>query len=124
MIIAVSFNDVKVNEDFLYLSKGYRKIVKPNGKIGAMDLISQQIYPDCKHWINCFVFRSDTQPAEITSTNPNRTTFSIVNNDGELYDIIALTPSQKRLIEWLGDNEYLSEDITIVETSPMKITEI
>lgn len=65
MITTVSFKNVKVNEDFVYRDAPYRKIIKPDGKIGAVNLTSQQIYHGCKHWINCFVFRSDIQSTEI-----------------------------------------------------------
>ena len=97
MIKLVSFDDVKVNEEFIYLSKTYRKIIKPSGKVGALDTVSQLIFPDCKYWVDCFVFRSDVN-SEITKTNTDRTNFSIASNDGELYNIIALTPSQTRLL--------------------------
>ena len=124
MIKIVSFNDVNVNEEFIYLAKTYRKIIKPNGKVGAMDTVSQLIFPDCKHWVTCFVFRPDTN-FEIPTANPDRTNFSIINNeDGELYNIISLTPPQIRLLKWLCDNDFISEDIVINETSPITITEI
>ena len=119
MMKIVSFKDVNVNEEFKYLSRTYRKIVKPNGKVGALDLISQQIYPDCKYWTECCVSRPDTKPEKSTRTN-----FSIIGDDGELYNIIALTPSQIRLLEWLDDNGYITEDINIEKTSSMKIIEI
>ena len=118
MIIATTFNAMELDTEFVYLGRKYRKITKPNGKVGAMDLISQQVYPDCKHWTSCLAFIPDKKDA------PNRKTFSVINSDGELLDIIALTPSQVRLLEWLGDNEYLSDDITISTTAPKKITEI
>ena len=123
MMKVIPFKDVNVDEEFVYLAKTYRKIIKPNGKVGAIDIVSKLIFPDCNHWTTCCVSRSDTV-SEITQTNPNRTNFSIINNDGELLDIISLTPSQVRLLEWLGDNEYLSEDLIITTTDPKKVIEI
>ena len=123
MMKVIPFKDVNVDEEFIYLARTYRKVIKPNGKIGALDTVSQQIYPDCNRWTTCYVSRSDTA-SEITKTNPDRKTFSIINNDGELLDIISLTPSQVRLLEWLGDNEYLSEDLIITTTNPKKVIEI
>lgn len=118
MITEKSFNSIEVDTEFVYLGRKYKKIIKPNGKVGAIDLITQVIYPDCKHWTSCIVFIPDKKDT------PNRKTFSIIDNDGELLDLIALTPSQVRLLEWLGDNEYLSDDITIATTSPKKVIEI
>ena len=123
MIEIVSFKNVKDNEEFVYLDHAYRKVITSTGRVGALNLISQQIYPDCEYWTNCFVFRSDTN-SEITKTTPNRTNFSIVGNDGELYNIISLTPSQIRLLKWLDDNGYISEDINIEKTSSFKVIEI
>ena len=118
MIIEKSFNAMEFGTEFLYLGSTYKKISEPNGKVGAIDLITQVIYPDCKHWTSCIVFIPDKKDT------PNCKTFSIINNDGELLDIISLTPSQVRLLEWLGDNEYLSEDLTITTTNPKKVIEI
>lgn len=118
MTIETTFNAMELGTEFVYLGRKYKKITKPNGKVGAIDLITQVIYPDCKHWTSCIVHIPDKKET------PNRKTFSIINNDGELLDIISLTPSQVRLLEWLGDNEYLSDDITITATAPKKITEI
>ena len=124
MMKIVAFKDVNVDEEFIYLARTYRKVIKPNGKIGALDTVSQQIYPDCNRWTTCYVSRSDTNSETITA-NSNRTNFSIINNeDGELYDIISLTPSQIRLLKWLCDHDFISEDIVINETSPIKVTEI
>ena len=123
MMKIVAFKDVNIDEEFIYLARTYRKIIKPNGKIGALDTVSQQIYPDCNRWTTCYVSRSDTA-SEITKTNSNRTNFSIISDNGELYNIISLTPSQTRLLKWLCDNEFISEDIVINETSPTTITEI
>ena len=123
MMKVIPFNDVNVNEEFIYLAKTYRKIIKPNGKVGAMDTVSKLIFPDCKHWTTCCVSRSDTV-SEITNTNPNRTNFSIIGDNGELYNIISLTPSQIRLLKWLDDNGYISEDINIEKTSSFKVIEI
>ena len=123
MMKVIPFNDVNVNEEFIYLAKTYRKIIKPNGKVGAMDTVSQLIFPDCKHWTTCFVSRSDTV-SEITNTNPNRTNFSIVGNDGELYNIVSLTPSQTRLLDWLDDNGYLSDAINIEKAPSIKVIEV
>lgn len=118
MIIEKSFNEIELGTEFVYLNRKYKKITKPNGKVGAIDLVTQVIYPDCKHWTSCFIYI-------LTEKNTsNRKTFSIINDDGELLDIIALTPSQVRLLEWLGDNEYLSDDITITTTNPKKVIEI
>ena len=124
MIEIVSFKNVKDNEEFVYLDHAYRKVIEPNGKVGALNLISQQIYSDCEYWTNCFVFRSDTN-SEITTDNSNRTNFSIINNEsGELYNIISLTFPQTKLLKWLCNNDFISEDIVINETSPITITEI
>ena len=123
MMKIVAFKDVNVDEEFIYLARTYRKVIKPNGKIGALDTVSQQIYPDCNRWTTCYVSRSDTV-SEITKTNPNRTNFSIVGDDGTLYNIISLTPSQIRLLKWLDDNGYISEDINIEKTSSFKVIEI
>ena len=123
MMKVIPFNDVNVNEEFIYLAKTYRKIIKPNGKVGAMDTVSKLIFPDCKHWTTCFVSRSDTV-SEITNTNPNRTNFSIVGNDGELYNIVSLTPSQTRLLDWLDDNGYLSDAINIEKAPSIKVIEV
>ena len=123
MIEIVSFKNVKDNEEFVYLDHAYRKVITSTGRVGALNLISQQIYPDCEYWTNCFVFRSDTN-SEITKTTPNRTNFSIVGNDGELYNIVSLTPSQTRLLDWLDDNGYLLDDINIEKAPSMKIIEI
>lgn len=123
MMKIVAFKDVNVDEEFVYLAKTYRKIVKPNGKVGAIDIVSKLIFPDCNHWTTCCVSRSDTV-SEITQTNPNRTNFSIISDRGELYNIISLTPSQIRLLEWLEDNGYISDDINIEKTSSLKIIEI
>ena len=123
MMKIVAFKDVNIDEEFIYLARTYRKVIKPNGKIGALDTISQQIYPDCNRWTTCYVSRSDTA-SEITKTNPNRTNFSIVGDDGTLYNIISLTPSQIRLLKWLDDNGYISEDINIEETTSFKVIEI
>ena len=120
MIKTVSFDDVKVNEEFVYLSRTYRKVIKPNGKVGALDTVSQQISPDCKHWITCFVFRSDVN-SEITKTNPNRTNFSIVNFDGECHNIISLTDSQIKFLEWLDNNGYISDDINIEKAPTIQV---
>lgn len=118
MIIETTFNAMELGTEFVYLGRKYIKITKPNGKVGAMDLVSQQVYPDCKHWTSCIAFIPDKKET------PNCKTFSIIDDDGELLDIIALTPSQVRLLEWLGDNEYLSDAIAITATAPKKITEI
>lgn len=118
MIIETTFNAMELGTEFMYHSRQYKKITKPNGKVGAIDLITQAIYPDCKHWTSCIVDIPDKKDT------PNRKTFSIINNDGELLDIISLTPSQVRLLEWLGDNEYLSGDLTITAISPKKVIEI
>lgn len=123
MMKVVPFKDVNVDEEFVYLAKTYRKIVKPNGKVGAIDIVSKLIFPDCNHWTTCYVSRSDTV-SEITQTNPNRTNFSIVGNDGELYNIISLTPSQTRLLDWLDDNGYLSDDINIEKAPSIKVIEV
>ena len=123
MIEIVSFKNVKDNEEFVYLDHAYRKVITSTGRVGALNLISQQIYPDCEYWTNCFVFRSDTN-SEITKTNPNRTNFSIVGNDGELYNIISLTPSQTRLLDWLDDNGYFSDDINIEKAPSIKVIEV
>ena len=123
MIEIVSFKNVKDNEEFVYLDHAYRKVITSTGRVGALNLISQQIYPDCEYWTNCFVFRSDTN-SEITKTTPNRTNFSIVGNDGELYNIVSLTPSQTRLLDWLDDNGYLLDDINIEKAPSIKIIEI
>ena len=124
MMKVIPFDDVNVNEEFIYLAKTYRKIIKPNGKVGAMDTVSKLIFPDCKHWTTCSVSRSDTNSETITA-NSNRTNFSIINSEnGELYNIISLTPSQIRLLKWLCDNDFISEDIIINETPPIKVTEI
>lgn len=123
MMKVIPFKDVNVDEEFVYLTKTYRKIVKPNGKVGAIDIVSKLIFPDCNHWTTCCVSRSDTV-SEITQTNPNRTNFSIVGNDGELYNIISLTPSQTRLLDWLDDNGYLSDDINIEKAPSIKVIEI
>ena len=117
MMKIVTFKDVNIDEEFFYRSRTYRKVIKPNGKVGALDLVSQQIYPDCKHWTECFVSCSDTN-------SPNRTNFSIIGDSGELYNIISLTPSQIRLLKWLDDNGYISEDINIEKTSSIKVIEI
>ena len=118
MIIETTFNAMELGTEFMYHGRQYKKITKPNGKVGAIDLITQVIYPDCKHWTSCIVDIPDKKDT------PNRKTFSIINNDGELLDIISLTPSQVRLLEWLGDNEYLSEDLIITTTNPKKVIEI
>ena len=123
MIEIVSFKNVKDNEEFVYLDHAYRKVITSTGRVGALNLISQQIYPDCEYWTNCFVFRSDTN-SEITKTNPNRTNFSIISNDGELYNIISLTPSQTRLLDWLDDNGYFSDDINIEKAPSIKVIEV
>ena len=123
MMKIVAFKDVNIDEEFIYLARTYRKVIKPNGKIGALDTVSQQIYPDCNRWTTCYVSRSDTV-SEITKTNPNRTNFSIIGDNGELYNIISLTPSQIRLLKWLDDNDYLVEDINIEKTSLFKVIEI
>lgn len=124
MMKVIPFKDVNDKEEFIYLAKTYRKIITSTGRIGAVDTVSQQIYSDCNHWTTCFVSRPDTNSETITA-NPNRTNFSIINNeDGELYDIISLTPSQIRLLKWLCDNDFISEDIVINETSSIKVTEI
>ena len=123
MMKVIPFKDVNVDEEFIYLAKTYRKIVKPNGKVGAIDIVSKLIFPDCNHWTTCCVSRSDTV-SEITQTNPNRTNFSIVGNDGELYNIISLTPSQARLLDWLDDNGYLSDDINIEKAPSIKVIEV
>ena len=123
MMKVIPFKDVNVDEEFVYLAKTYRKIVKPNGKVGAIDTVSKLIFPDCNHWTTCYVSRSDTV-SEITQTNPNRTNFSIVGNDGELYNIISLTPSQTRLLDWLDDNGYLSDDINIEKAPSIKVIEV
>lgn len=123
MMKVIPFKDVNVDEEFVYLAKTYRKIVKPNGKVGAIDIVSKLIFPDCNHWTTCYVSRSDTV-SEITQTNPNRTNFSIVGNDGELYNIISLTPSQTRLLDWLDDNGYLSDDINIEKAPSIKVIEV
>ena len=124
MMKVIPFKDVNVDEEFVYLAKTYRKIVKPNGKVGAIDIVSKLIFPDCNHWTTCCVSRSDTV-SEITTANPNRTNFSITNSEeGELYDIISLTPSQIRLVKWLCDHDFISEDIVINEVSSIKVTEI
>lgn len=123
MMRVIPFKDVNVDEEFIYLAKTYRKIVKPNGKVGAIDIVSKLIFPDCNHWTTCYVSRSDTV-SEITQTNPNRTNFSIVGNDGELYNIISLTPSQTRLLDWLDDNGYLSDDINIEKAPSIKVIEV
>lgn len=123
MMKVIPFKDVNVDEEFVYLAKTYRKIVKPNGKVGAIDTVSKLIFPDCNHWTTCYVSRSDTVSETITA-NPNRTNFSIIGNDGELYNVISLTPPQIRLLEWLDDNGYISEDINIEKTSSFKIIEI
>ena len=118
MIIEKSFNAMEFGTEFLYLGSTYKKISEPNGKIGAIDLKTKAIYHKCNNWKHCTVFIPDEK--EVL----NRETFSIINNDGELLDIISLTPSQVRLLEWLGDNEYLSEDLTITATNPKKVIEI
>ena len=118
MIIEKSFNAMEFGTEFLYLGSTYKKISEPNGKIGAIDLKTKAIYHKCNNWKYCTVFIPDEKEVS------NRETFSIINNDGELLDIISLTPSQVRLLEWLGDNEYLSEDLTITATSPKKVIEI
>lgn len=123
MMKVIPFKDVNVDEEFIYLAKTYRKIVKPNGKVGAIDIVSKLIFPDCNHWTACYVSRSDTV-SEITQTNPNRTNFSIVGNDGELYNIISLTPSQTRLLDWLDDNGYLSDGINIEKAPSIKVIEV
>ena len=123
MMKVIPFKDVNVDEEFVYLAKTYRKIVKPNGKVGAIDIVSKLIFPDCNHWTTCYVSRSDTV-SEITQTNPNRTNFSIVGNDGELYNIISLTSSQARLLDWLDDNGYLSDDINIEKAPSIKVIEV
>ena len=123
MMKIVAFKDVNVDEEFIYLARTYRKVIKPNGKIGALDTVSQQIYPDCNRWTTCYVSRSDTV-SEITKTSPNRTNFSIVGNDGELYNIISLTPSQTRLLDWLDNNGYLSDGINIEKAPSIKVIEV
>lgn len=118
MIIETTFNAMELGTEFMYHGRQYKKITKPNGKVGAIDLITQVIYPDCKHWTSCIVEISDKKDT------PNRTNFSIISDRGELYNIISLTPSQIRLLEWLDDNGYLSDDINIEKTSPIKVIEI
>ena len=118
MIIETTFNAMELGTEFVYLGRKYKKITKPNGKVGAIDLITQVIYPDCKHCTSCIVSIPDKKD------KPNRKTLSITNNDGEMLHIISLTPSQVRLLEWLGDNEYLSEDLIITTTNPKKGIEI
>lgn len=118
MITEKSFNAIDIGTEFIWLGTKYKKIIKPNGKVGAIDLKTKAIYPDCKNWNYCIVFIPDEKDVS------NRETFSIINSNGELLDIISLTPSQVRLLKWLGDNEYLSEDLTITETAPKKVIEI
>ena len=118
MTIETTFNAMELGTEFVYLGRKYKKITKPNGKVGAIDLITQFIYPDCKHWTSCIVNIPDKRDT------PSRTNFSIISDRGELYNIISLTPSQIRLLEWLDDNGYISDDINIEKTSSLKITEI
>lgn len=118
MIIETTFNAMELGTEFVYLGRKYKKITKPNGKVGAIDLITQVIYPDCKHWTSCIVLVPDKKDT------PNRTNFSIVGNDGELYNIISLTPSQTRLLDWLDDNGYLSDDINIEKAPSIKVIEV
>ena len=49
MIIETTFNAMELGTEFMYHGRQYKKITKPNGKVGAIDLITQVIYPDCKH---------------------------------------------------------------------------
>ena len=118
MIIETTFNAMELGTEFVYLGRKYKKITKPNGKVGAIDLITQVIYPDCKHWTSCIVSIPDKKDT------PNRTNFSIVGNDGELYNIISLTPSQTRLLDWLDDNGYLSDAINIEKAPSIKVIEV
>ena len=118
MTIETTFNAMELGTEFVYLGRRYKKITKPNGKVGAIDLITQVIYPDCKHWTSCIVSIPDKKDT------PNRTNFSIIGDSGELYNIISLTPSQIRLLKWLDDNGYISEDINIEKTSSFKVIEI
>ena len=119
MIIEKSFNAMEFGTEFLYLGSTYKKISEPNGKIGAIDLKTKAIYHKCNNWKYCTVFIPDEK--EIS----NRETFSIINSDnGELLDIISLTPSQVKLLKWLDNRGYLSENLTITETAPKKVIEI
>ena len=118
MIIETTFNAMELGTEFMYHGRQYKKITKPNGKVGAIDIITQVIYPDCKHWTSCIVSIPDKKDSS------NRTNFSIIGDNGELYNIISLTPSQIRLLKWLDDNGYISEDINIEKTSSFKVIEI
>ena len=118
MIIETTFNAMELGTEFTYHGRQYKKITKPNGKVGAIDLITQVIYPDCKHWTSCLVSIPDKKDT------PNRANFSIIGDKGELYNIISLTPSQIRLLKWLDDNGYISEDINIEKISSFKVIEI
>lgn len=110
--VSVSFKNVKINESFTYHGRAFRKIVKSNGKLGAIEIATDQLYPDCSHWYECYVWRTEKDKQKIDSSN--RTTYRVVNNsDGELYGIIALTFAQERLLQWLKENDYICGDITI-----------
>ena len=118
MTIETTFNAMELGTEFVYFGRKYKKITKPNGKVGAIDLITQVIYPDCKHWTSCIVSIPDKKDL------PNRTNFSIIGDNGELYNIISLTPSQIRLLKSLDDNGYISEDINIEQPPSFTVIEI
>ena len=118
MIIEKSFNAMEFGTEFLYLGSTYKKISEPNGKIGAIDLKTKVVYHKCNNWKYCTVFIPDEKEVS------NRETLSIINSDGELLDIISLTTSQIRLLKWLSNRGYLSENLTITEAAPKKVIEI
>lgn len=121
--ICVSFKNVEINEKFTYHGRAFHKIVKSNGKLGAIEIATDQLHPDCSHWHECYVNRIETNEQKITS--PNRITYRVVNNsDGELYNIIALTSAQERFLEWLKANDYICEDITIERGGTLMVEEI
>ena len=118
MITEKSFNAMEFGTEFLYLGSTYKKISEPNGKIGAIDLKTKVVYHKCNNWKYCTVFIPDEKEVS------NRETLSIINSDGELLDIISLTTSQIRLLKWLSNRGYLSENLTITEAAPKKVIEI
>lgn len=121
--ICVSFKNVEINESFTYHGRAFRKIVKSNGKLGAIEIATDLLHPDCSHWYECYVKRAEKDKQEIVSSN--RTTYRVMNNtDGELYNIIALTSEQERFLKWLKENDYICEDVTIERGGTPMVEEI
>ena len=62
MIIKTTFDSIAVGTEFIYFGAEFKKIILPNGKVGAISLGTHVVHSDdCKHWNTCQVSVPDEE---------------------------------------------------------------